>query len=112
MTLEEHRVVTEPADTRNLNRWAEYRIWPGHVERREVTVTPWVEVSRTDCFCCSCPPGSTAQEAYHGTDPHCRLHGWDGRRPCRQHRTVAEAGMHNTDLASVQARREINERQS
>lgn len=33
---------------------------------------------RDDCFCCSC--GERV-----GSDPHCRNHGFAGRRPCQVH---------------------------
>ena len=36
--------------------------------------------TRVDCYCCSCPDIGMS-------DPHCRMHGWSGRRPCEIHQT-------------------------
>jgi hypothetical protein len=40
---------------------------------------------RHDCFCCSCtwPHGGWGLPT---RDPHCRNHGWVGRRPCEEHK--------------------------
>lgn len=63
--------------TRNVTRWTETVECFGYRQRRTVTATEWVEIARVDCYCCSCGPSST--------DPDCRNHGWDGRRPCERH---------------------------
>lgn len=39
-------------------------------------------MNRLECFCCSC---HTDRSGYVHADPHCRYHGFDGKRPCETH---------------------------
>lgn len=57
--------------------WREHRNSPDGRELRTVYASPWALVERTDCFCCSCSDNNP--------DPHCRNHGWAGRRACGKH---------------------------
>lgn len=51
------------------------------VMERTVILTPWKEIERHTCFCCSCDHTGD----YTGSDPDCRNHGFDGQRPCEIH---------------------------
>jgi hypothetical protein len=58
--------------------WKEYDTRESGVKRlRTVYASAWAEIERTNCFCCTCPANNT--------DPHCRNHGFAGRRPCEEH---------------------------
>ena len=74
--------TTEPRDTSYAREWTETRDCYGYKLQRKITATEWVEVERTDCYCCSC-----RDNGYGGTvnDPYCRNHGWYGERPCEKH---------------------------
>jgi hypothetical protein len=68
-------LVTNPDGSQS---WKEYETEPGVIKLRTVYASAWAEVERNNCFCCSCPANNP--------DPHCRNHGWAGRRPCEDHK--------------------------
>lgn len=80
--------------------WVEESHWPGVTMTREVTAGPWTE-ERTDCFCCSCYEDNYG--THEGSDPHCRNHGWAGRRPCKDHNMPGTADDDGDMPISVQA---------
>jgi len=99
--------ITEVRDLRvdewGRPSWTEVSREPGVVFVRQVQATSWTVEKRTDCFCCSCGDGG---HGYQWTDPHCRNHGFSGRRPCELHGTsvVVDSEHPWTEhLASVQA---------
>lgn len=88
---------SEPSDTTYAREWTERMDCYGYVKERKVTATEWVEVERTDCYCCSCDDGPTI-------DPYCRNHGWYGERPCEVHNMPGSKGEDDEDMPeSVQA---------
>lgn len=82
-----------------IRTWTEHQRWPGYINSRTVTATPWVETSRTDCFCCSCGDRE-------GSDSSCRNHnyGFD-RRPCEVHHLPGQADDDGKMPESVQVER-------
>lgn len=83
--------------------WTEVSREPGVVLTRQIQATGWTVESRTDCFCCSCHDNVYG---YQGTDPHCRNHGFSGRRPCELHDMPVKVDKDHPwtkELASVQA---------
>lgn len=63
--------------------WKEYRTTLDGKELRTVYASAWSLVDRINCFCCSCSDNNP--------DPHCRNHGFAGRRACEKHGTTGEA---------------------
>jgi hypothetical protein len=58
----------------------ERRVTIEAIYERTVIETPWVEVQRITCYCCSCGDRE-------GSDPACRNHGFAAVRPCEEHGT-------------------------
>lgn len=93
--------TTRPANTTYAKEWVERLEYTGYAVERSVTAGEWVEIERTDCFCCSC-----RENGYGGlvADPYCRNHGWYGERPCETHMLPGTAGDDGIMPVSVQAR--------
>ena len=89
---EEHYVT-------NGKGWTEYRSLPGVKYSRNVIASHWVEVERTDCYCCSCDDDSGV------SDGACRNHGFYAERPCETHNMPGSADDDGVMPASVQVAR-------
>lgn len=61
--------------------WTETSNETGYKLTRQVTATQWVEMERTDCYCCSCDDDDLGNYV----DVFCRNHGYAGERPCEVH---------------------------
>lgn len=58
--------------------WKEYDTRESGVKKmRTIYASEWVVIERYDCYCCTCRNSNP--------DPHCRNHGFAGRRPCEEH---------------------------
>lgn len=67
-------------DGNQVTHRVERRVTLEAIYERTVIETPWVQVQRITCFCCSCGDRP-------GSDPACRNHGFAGLRPCEEHGT-------------------------
>ena len=105
------RPVRDPET--GLDTWTEFQHWPGYVNSRQVTATPWVEHERTTCFCCSCGDRENS-------DVYCRNHGFVGERRCDVHHMpgtgkgsadyLGEGQVYRVDLVKLETVQQCNAR--